>query len=127
MSALFGLFDRARAIGSGGVVPLLACLMAAGCASTGWPTRSTGAPAPLDHPTVESLIRDLSAPVDRGYRFVVFGDQRALADGEWQQMMGHIGELAKQDPRLLFMIDTGDIVKATMRLTKPRLNCSSAA
>ena len=48
---------------------------------------------------------------DSGFRFVAFGDQRALADGEWQDLMRHVGRLAGTDPRVLFMIDTGDIVQ----------------
>jgi hypothetical protein len=90
---------------------LLGGLLAAGCASTGWPSRSTAPARPLGLPTLEAKVKQLSPPVDRGYQFVVFGDQRALADGEWQQMMEHIGDLAQREPRLLFMLDTGDIVK----------------
>jgi hypothetical protein len=47
---------------------------------------------------------------DAGYSFAAFGDQRALAGGEWQSMMASIDSLARQDARLLFMLDTGDIV-----------------
>lgn len=44
------------------------------------------------------------------YRFISFGDQRALADGEWQEMLGAIAALAGRDPSIRFMLDTGDIV-----------------
>lgn len=50
-----------------------------------------------------------SLDVDGEYRFVAFGDQRALVE-EWRDMMPHIARLAEEDGRLLFMVDTGDIV-----------------
>ncbi len=73
----------------------------AGCSP--WRSSSVRSPQALDHPLVESL------DVDGEYRFVAFGDQRALVE-EWRDMMPHIARLAEQDGRLLFMVDTGDIV-----------------
>jgi hypothetical protein len=75
-----------------------------------WPSTSLEPILALDHPTIETLL-DSGAVGAAGstYRFVAFGDQRALADGEWQEMMARIAELpAAQAPA--FLIDTGDIV-----------------
>jgi hypothetical protein len=44
------------------------------------------------------------------FRFAVFGDQRALADGEWQEVIARIDELpAERAPH--FLLDTGDCVE----------------
>ncbi len=75
-----------------------------------WPTGSHLPVAPLDHPTLETRAASLEPGPEHGYRFVVFGDQRALADREWPTLVRRIGELAAADGRLLFMVDTGDIV-----------------
>ncbi len=77
-------------------------LVGSGCSP--WRSSSLQPPEPLDHPLVESLN------IDGEYRFAAFGDQRALVD-EWREMMPHIARLAEEDSRLLFMVDTGDIVK----------------
>jgi len=66
--------------------------------------------APLAQPPLESKLASLTPGADAGYSFVAFGDQRALAGGTWQSMMTSIDSLARRDPRLLFMVDTGDIV-----------------
>ena len=93
------------------MVSLLGVLSWTGsCASAGWTTSSSGPVTSLSHPTIDALVETLSPPADFGYQFVVFGDQRALADGEWQEMMRHIGNLSATNDRLLFMIDTGDII-----------------
>lgn len=62
----------------------------------------------LDHPTVESVFAALDPQAP--YRFAVFGDQRALADGEWQVLLGKIADLDRENP-FAFLIDTGDIVE----------------
>lgn len=47
-----------------------------------------------------------------GYRFAVMGDQRALADGEWQALLARIEAEDAQGPvPLAFLLDTGDIVQ----------------
>jgi hypothetical protein len=56
--------------------------------------------------------RVLSGDVPVPFRFAAFGDQRALADGEWQRLVAGIDSVAAQDPDLLFVIDTGDIVNS---------------
>jgi hypothetical protein len=67
---------------------------------------------PLDHTTLAR--REEAGGVDAadGFRFAVLGDQRALADGEWQDLVARLAERAKADPRLLLVIDTGDIVNS---------------
>lgn len=75
-----------------------------------WPRISTGPVSPLGHPTIESRLEQIQWDPDEGYRFAVFGDQRALADGEWQEMADHIANLSRHRSRLLFIIDTGDVV-----------------
>jgi hypothetical protein len=75
-----------------------------------WPRTSSGPVSPLGHPTIESRLQETQLNPFEGYRFVVFGDQRALADGEWQEMIDHIANLSRHRSRLLFMIDTGDMV-----------------
>jgi hypothetical protein len=85
-----------------GMLLAFALFVTSGCSP--WRSSSARPPEPLDHPLVESL------EVDGEYRFAAFGDQRALVE-EWRTMMPHIAGLASEDSRLLFMVDTGDIVK----------------
>lgn len=75
-----------------------------------WPGSSERPAETLDHPMVEERAARLDPPPGKGFRFAAFGDQRALADGEWQILMVRVAEEARSDPRLLFMLDTGDIV-----------------
>lgn len=72
-----------------------------------WPSSSDRPVATLDHPTVESVFAALDP--EAPYRFAVFGDQRALADGEWQVLIEKIADLDREKP-FAFLIDTGDIV-----------------
>jgi hypothetical protein len=97
-------------LGPAALALLLACALPAACGPRVWVRTSSQPLAPLDHPPVEAAARALAPGVEAGYRFAVFGDQRALADGEWQEMMGRIAALRAADRRLLFLIDTGDIV-----------------
>lgn len=71
-----------------------------------WPSSSETPIRPLDHPTLEQK----AVAEDRRVRFAAYGDQRALADGEWQEMIARIAALHAQDP-LDFIVDTGDIVQ----------------
>lgn len=73
-----------------------------------WPRRSTIPVTPLVSGPLELAPAENGA--ENGFRFAAFGDQRALADGEWQMMLDAIDSLAARDDRLLFMLDTGDIV-----------------
>lgn len=70
-----------------------------------WPTSSATPVAALVRPPVESVV----AGGDRDLHFAVFGDQRALADGEWQELIAAIDRFRSSKP-LDFLIDTGDIV-----------------
>jgi len=90
--------------------PLTAAFASIAASSFSWPHTSRQPVPPLAQPTLESKLAHLTPGPDAGYSFVAFGDQRALAGGEWESMMTSIDSLSRQDPRLLFMLDTGDIV-----------------
>lgn len=75
-----------------------------------WPKTSTRPVEALEHPSIEERAAALSSTPDSGFRFAVLGDQRALADGEWQALLGCVASEASADPRLLFVLDTGDVV-----------------
>ena len=103
----------ARNAGAAGLIALALSL----CAFTWpwdvngpWPSSSERPVAPLSHPSVETALAGLPGGPSGGFRFVAFGDQRAVADGEWQALMAAIAARAEGDARLLFMLDTGDIV-----------------
>lgn len=91
---------------------ILALVVAAGgCGSSGpWPASSDAPVRPLEHPTIESAAARLPRGAEAGYRFAVMGDQRALADGEWQDLVTAMVDVARDDPRFLFVLDTGDVV-----------------
>ena len=73
-----------------------------------WPSGSDIPVEPLGFPTLESRI--MSGPdIGAGFRFAALGDQRALADGEWQELVAVLAELDRTDG-LAFIIDTGDVV-----------------
>ena len=72
-----------------------------------WPKSSTEAVTPLEHPPVEEWLA--GHDVSRPYRFAVFGDQRALADGEWQELVAGVAA-AHAQADVAFVLDTGDIV-----------------
>ena len=98
---------------TGTLVMLLVLVLATGgCGSSGgpWPTSSDTPVRPLAHSTVEAAAAALSPGVEAGYRFAVMGDQRALADGEWQRLVSAMVDVARDDPRFLFVLDTGDVV-----------------
>ncbi len=75
-----------------------------------WPKTSEIPVTPLDHVTIEERLQSLEWDVHSGYRFAVYGDQRPLADKEWRELVAHIASIRKADERLLFLLDTGDIV-----------------
>lgn len=81
---------------------------AAGAAS--WPRTSQHPVAPLEHPTLESRLAGQEPAAGAGFEFVAFGDQRALLGGDAQRLFGAIDTLARRHERLLFLVDTGDIV-----------------
>lgn len=68
--------------------------------------------AKLGHPTVEERIAKLGVDPADGYRFVVFGDQRGLWKKDFPALLERVKRLADaaDEPPLLFMVDTGDIV-----------------
>ena len=69
------------------LLPAIALFLAGCFGAPMWPTTSNDPVAVQNHPTLaESLTRqgvDGSAP----YRIAAFGDQRALADGEFQALV----------------------------------------
>src|SRR5258705_9393380 len=75
-----------------------------------WPDSSRRPVAPLSHPTVASRVAALTPEPSHGYSFVAFGDQRALLGGVSQRLFHSVDSVATHDGRLLFMVDTGDIV-----------------
>lgn len=74
-----------------------------------WPRTSQHPVAPLGHPTLESRIQQAFDP-NGGFQFIAFGDQRALIGDEGPDLVGAIDALALRSDRLLFLLDTGDIV-----------------
>jgi len=87
--------------------------LAGGLVSGPWPTSSDRPVEPCPHPSLAERAEELAADLDRGFRLVVFGDQRALADGEWQAMNQLIRareDRERHELPLLGVIDTGDIV-----------------
>jgi hypothetical protein len=105
---------RAGAAGS----LLLAGIAAALCLGFTWPW-NVGGPWPstsrepvrvLENATLEEKLSGEAEAVDSGYRFAVFGDQRALADGEWQGLIAAIRQIEETEDPPLFLVDTGDIV-----------------
>ena len=72
-----------------------------------WPRSSENPVTPLRHVTIEERLAKGDVDPDEGYRFVLFGDQRAQKS--WPELMSRIVE---SDPgrELLFMLDNGDIV-----------------
>jgi hypothetical protein len=60
---------------------------------------------------VERWIETRGLSVEDGFRFAVIGDQRALADGEWQELLARMKERTGGGDSLVCLIDTGDIVQ----------------
>ncbi len=81
--------------------------------SSPWPDSSDRPVEVLDHPTVESVFaaRHAAGLGGEPYRFAAFGDQRALADGEWQELLRQIVRWERENGEFAFLLDTGDIVK----------------
>lgn len=92
----------------------LALCAVAGCSATPmWPTTSVEPVRVLDHPGFAETLRREGIDGSGPWRLVVFGDQRALADGEFQALVRGIADreagLEGGTP-LAAIIDTGDIV-----------------
>jgi hypothetical protein len=93
---------------------LVLVLMLSGCfGQPMWPTTSND-PVPVqEHPTLAESLNRRGIGASSTYRLAVFGDQRALADGEFQALVQAIAdhEASMTDgPPLVAIIDTGDIV-----------------
>ena len=76
-----------------------------------WSSSSGRPVATLDRPSIELRAPDLMTDRTRGFRFIVYGDQRALADGEWQNLMRRAKIAARADSSIRFLVDEGDIVQ----------------
>lgn len=101
-----GILARAGVIALGAVCCLLMGFTWPWESGGPWPKGSKLPLTPLVRPQVEERI---ARDQDR-FRFAVFGDQRALADGEWQELVAAIDRLHEAEP-LDFVLDTGDIVQ----------------
>jgi len=66
--------------------------------------------APLPNPSLETAITTLHPIVDSGFRFFVLGDQRAIPDDERRALVHAMDSVARRTPRVLFFLDTGDII-----------------
>ncbi len=66
--------------------------------------------SPLRHARLEEAVESLVPGPDSGFRFLVLGDQRAIPDGERRDLVWAMDSTARATPRVLFFIDTGDIV-----------------
>ena len=75
-----------------------------------WPSGSTIPVKQLALPTIEGKIASEGIDPAAGFCFASFGDQRALAGGEWQDLIGHISGLRCEGEPILFVLDTGDVV-----------------
>jgi hypothetical protein len=75
-----------------------------------WMSSSRNPISPLAHPSLEERSEILPGSPTDGFSFVAYGDQRSLADGEWQEMVTEIAKLDGDQGGLSFIIDTGDIV-----------------
>lgn len=87
--------------------------LAAGCGKPIWPTTSTNPVPVLDHPDFDATVARENVSRSTGLRLAFFGDQRALADGEYQALVRSIAAreaTLEGAPPLVGIIDTGDIV-----------------
>jgi hypothetical protein len=75
-----------------------------------WPCKSEIPVRQCALPTLEERLAEGGLDPHEGFCFACFGDQRALADGEWQELIGHISTLRCEGEPILFALDTGDIV-----------------
>lgn len=89
-------------------IGVFALVLFAGGAS--WPRTSRNPIVPLPHPTVASRVATLTPDVSHGYSFVAFGDQRALIGSELRRLIRSVDSVSARDARVLFLVDTGDIV-----------------
>ncbi len=88
----------------------------AGSAHGDWPQDTSGPIQPLGHPTLTQRIESVGWNPTQPFRLIVYGDQRALADGEWQSLVAAIAAREPSTgsggrPPLLAVIDTGDLVQ----------------
>lgn len=102
--------QRARVLIGGALLVLLLSAFAWPWAASPWPRSAEQPPPVLGYPALESVIAQRAKHLRAGLRFAVFGDQRALADGEWQAIIAAIAARSAADSALCFVIDTGDIV-----------------
>lgn len=78
-----------------------------------WPTTSFDEAPVLDHPDFAQTLARENVGSATGMRMVFFGDQRALADGEFQALVQNIAAREAQlegAAPLVAIIDSGDIV-----------------
>src|SRR5512147_47816 len=73
---------------------LAAAIGSIAASSFSWPRTSRQPVPPLAQPTLDSKLASLAPGPEEGYTFAAFGDQRALARGEWQSMIASIDSLS---------------------------------
>lgn len=101
---------RSRSMGRRIRTGAAVALAAAAVVGASWPRTSQHPVAPLDHPTVESRMKHAKIDPKGGFEFLAFGDQRELLESDWPILLDMMAGLAAQRDRLLFLVDTGDIV-----------------
>ena len=90
---------------------LLLALVVIAASPPAWPRSSKHPVEPLAHAPLESRLQATHPPASTGYEFAAFGDQRAYLGSDWPALVDSIDRLASRHERLLFLIDTGDIVE----------------
>lgn len=87
-----------------------AALLGAACVVVLGAPRQAAVVAPPPHPRLETALAALDPGADSGFRFLVLGDQRAIPDDERRALVRAMDSTARSTPRVLFFLDTGDII-----------------
>ena len=92
------------------VLLLLAAPVVMAAGSLSWPRTSRHTVEPIACASLDSRVSAVHPPAQAGYEFAAFGDQRALLGSDWPALVDSLDYVASRHERLLFLIDTGDIV-----------------
>ena len=66
------------------VFAVAGALFATAATAGPWPEGSSLPLLPLENASLQERVAQLGPRLQESFQFVAFGDQRALADGEWQ-------------------------------------------